>query len=296
VTFLVKKSWATFVLATTLFGLTGCADNNNATDNNLGRNVRNNTDNGVTTRNVRNNTNNNALNVRNVSNQDLRVSNRAGRNVEKLKQVDMAHVIIRNNDAYVGVRLNNQGATGTNNNGGNRTNTGTTNITGTGTNARNNNNNARGTGTGMIGNNTGTTGITGTGMGGNNAGTTGITGTGNTGTALTPGTTGTRDTGLNGGTNGNRGNGTSITGTLSNDTNNGTNGAGATGYKRVSTALDQKIADQVRKTDKNIHNVYVSYDTNFFNQMGNYSNDIRTGRNRDGIWDDFTDTVRRIFR
>lgn len=265
---MVKKSWATFVLATTLIGLTGCAgNNNNATGNNLGQNLRNNTNDGVTTRNVRNNTNN-ALNVRNVSNQNLRVSNRAARDVEKLQQVDLAHVIIRNNDAYVAVKLNNQGTTGTNNNVGNRTNNGTTNITGTGTNARNNNLNAPGNGIGMNGNYPGTTG------------------TGTTGTALTPGTTGVGVDGTNAGTTGIRDTGT----------NNGTVGTGTTNYRKATSGLDKKIAKQVRAADKTINNVYVSYDTNFFNQMRNYSNDINTGRNRDGIWDNFSNTVNRIFR
>lgn len=229
---MMKKSWITFVLATTLLGLTGCANNNKD-------NAANNTGN-IDVNNVRNNTNN-GVNVRNVSNQNLRVSTRATNNVEGLKEVDQAHVIIRNNDAYVAVRLNNQNGTGTN--------AGTNGTTGAGMNVRNNEVNARGAGTGRNG---------------NYPGTTGITGVGNTRTSLNPGTT-------------------------------GTNGTGGTAYKEVSSRLDQKIADQVREAHKSINNVYVSYDTNFFSQMTNYTNDIRNGRNNNGLWENFTATVDRLF-
>src|SRR5690348_3378367 len=117
----LKKGLVTFVLASTLIGLTGC---NTTTKNDL----RNDVNNDLTTRNVRNNMDN-RLNVQNVrDNNNLRVSNRAGRSVEKLKEVDLAHVIIRDNDAYVAVRLqNNRNQTGTTGT------TGTTNITGTNT-------------------------------------------------------------------------------------------------------------------------------------------------------------------
>ena len=214
----------TFVLATTLLGLTGCAnDNDNAANNNtndLGfNNVRNNAINGV--------------NVRNVANQNLRVSARATRNVESLKEVDQANVIIRNNDAYVAVRLK-----GTQN--GTRARGGTT---GTGPNMN-----------ATYGN-------------GYNSGTTGTNGsanlhatTGNINNANITGTTGTR-----------------------------------TNARGINT-LDQKIKNQVRAADRSIDNVYISYDTDTFGQMTNYSNDIRTGTNRNDLWDDFSNFVNRMFR
>ncbi|MEH7076994.1 YhcN/YlaJ family sporulation lipoprotein [Neobacillus drentensis] len=234
---MVKKSWVTFVLATSLLGLTGCADNNKngVNHNNLGNNVRNNTNNGVDVRNVRNNTNND-LNVRNVSDQNLRVSSRAIRNVESLNEVDQAHVIIRNNDAYVAVRLD------TNQNG-NRARNGTT---GTGPNMN---------ATYGNGYNSGTTGTNGsTNLHAN---------TGNPSNANLAGTNGTRTT--------------------------------ARGTVRTST-LDQRITRQVRAADRNIDNVYISYDTDTFGQMTNFSNNIRTGTNRDGLWNDFTNSVNRMFR
>ncbi|MBV7504506.1 YhcN/YlaJ family sporulation lipoprotein [Bacillus sp. sid0103] len=230
---MVRKSWVTFVLATSLFGLTGCANNNNnaANDNknNLGvNNVRNNTINGV--------------NVRNVSNQNLRVSARAIRNVESLNEVDQANVIIRDNDAYVAVRLE-----------------GTQNGT-----------RARGASTGTGPNMNATYGN------GYNSGTTGTNG----------------DANLNANT-GNRTNAT-ITGTTGTRTNARINRANDLNA-RGTNALNQKIINQVRAADRSIDNVYISYDTNTFGQMTNYSNDIRTGTRVD-LWDDFTNSVNRMFR
>ncbi|MDQ1003354.1 hypothetical protein QFZ28_003754 [Neobacillus niacini] len=298
----MKKGLITFVLTSTLIGLTGCAgDNQNAGGDNNGGNL------GVN--NVRNNmrnNDNNGITGRNVSNQNLKVSTRATNNVERLGEVDQAQVIIRNNDAYVAVRLNNQqGTTGdrtgtgtTNNMGGNGNNAGNTQntgngnagITGTNTNAGNN---------GTTGNNTnaGNTGITGNYT---NSGTTGTTNNNlNTGAgAITGNNTGAgtdRITGTNANT-GNTGTGGTGTNTGNTGTNmSGNNGTGGTNYKEVSTRLEQRIADQVRAADKKIHKVYVSYDNDFYNQMNTYTNDIQNGRNRDGIWDDFTDTVGRFF-
>ncbi|MEH7306952.1 YhcN/YlaJ family sporulation lipoprotein [Neobacillus drentensis] len=230
---MVRKSWVAFVLATSLFGLTGCANNNknavNDNTNDLGvNNVRNNTINGV--------------NVRNVSNQNLRVSARAIRNVESLNEVDQANVIIRGNDAYVAVRLE-----------------GTQNGT-----------RARGASTGTGPNMNATYGN------GYNSGTTGTNG----------------DTNLNANT-GNRTNAT-ITGTTGTRTNARINRANDLNA-RGTHSLDQKIINQVRAADRSIDNVYISYDTNTFGQMTNYSNDIRTGTRVD-LWDDFTNSVNRMFR
>ncbi|MEH7178513.1 YhcN/YlaJ family sporulation lipoprotein [Neobacillus vireti] len=285
----MKKGLITFVLTSTLIGLTGCAgDNNNAgSDNNGGHfgvnNVRN---------NVRNN-DNNGVTGRNVSNQNLRVSTRAANNVERIGEVDQAHVIIRNNDAYVAVRLNNnQGTTG------DRAGTGTGNQINTSYNGNGNGNNAGYT------QYTGNTGITGNKT---NAGTTGRNMNKGTG-SITGNNTVARTEGLNGtntgfGTNGitgtNTNTGNNGMGTNTGNTNTGLNGNNVTGdttYKEVSTRLEQRIADEVRAADKKIHNVYVSYDNDFYNQMNTYTNDIQNGRNRDGIWNDFTDTVGRFFQ
>lgn len=236
-TYLVKKSWITFVLATSLVGLTGCAGNNdNGANNNANmNNAANMGDNNVSNNAI------NGVNVRNVSNKDLRVSGRAINNVERLKEVDEANVIIRNNDAYVAVRLNN-------NQNGNRAHGGTT---GTGPNMN-----------ATYGN-------------GYNSGTTGTNGAVNlnasTGNPDNPGTNGTRNNArIN----------------RANDINARTN---------HTSALDRKIINQVRAADRSIDNVYVSYDNNTFGQMTNFSNNIRNGTNRDGLWNDFTNSVDRMF-
>ncbi|WP_419888172.1 YhcN/YlaJ family sporulation lipoprotein [Neobacillus niacini] len=269
----MKKSLITFVLASTLIGLTGCAgDNQNAggdnNGNNLGvNNVRN---------NIRNN-DNNGITGRNVSNQNLRVSTRASNNVERLREVDQAHVIIRNNDAYVAVRLNNQGTSG------DRAGNGTTNNS----NARNTQNTANTGNTGITGNYT-NSGLTGTTNDNLNTGAGAITGN-NTGAGtdrITGNNTNTNNNGMMGNTGNTGNNGVGM---------NGNNGTGGTNFKEVSTQLEQRIADQVRASDKKIHKVYVSYDNDFYTQMNTYSNDLQNGRNRDGIWDDFTGTVRRFF-
>lgn len=276
----LKKGLVTFVLASTLIGLTGC---NTTTKNDL----RNDVNNDLTTRNVRNNMDN-RLNVQNVrDNNNLRVSNRAGRSVEKLKEVDLAHVIIRDNDAYVAVRLqNNRNQTGTTGT------TGTTNITGTNT-TRNNlaTNNYNSTSYNSLGtakhgnypNNTGVTGVDNTGTGiGNNV---------NAGQGVnTRGTVDIRGTGT----------GSTVDNSGFTGTNNGTTGTydGTTrsNYHHVSSALDKKIQKQVHVAEKSINRVYISYDRTFFNQMTNYSNDLSTGRNKNGVWNDFTNSVNNIFR
>jgi hypothetical protein len=248
----MKKRSVALVLTTCLMGLAGCSGNqkNNATDT-VKRNFN------ATT------TNNQNGMILNDTNQKLRISTRASNSVERMKAVDQAHVIIRNNNAYVAVRLKNNGnragigtdGTGTNVIDGNGTNAGTTGATGTSNNSNN---------TGMYGNgyNSGATGTTGVDGNGNNAGVSGIGGTGN------------------------------ISGIT------GSNGAGtnANTYTEISSPLEQKIADRVHAADKNIHNVYVSVNPDFYTQMTTYSNNISTGQNRDGLWNDFSNTVRRFFK
>lgn len=235
--FLAKKGVLTFVLATALLGITGCNNNDNVAGNrneNLGA------------KNVRNNENNDFFPT-NKTNQNLRLSSRASKNVELLKEVDQAHVIIRNNDAYVAVSLNQ------NHLDGNRgIAPGTSGMTGT-----------RDTGTGLkLGN-------SGADVKRNYDGTTGTDNTEITGSERR-GTT--RTTGRKVGTGDN------------------------TNYKKVSSPLDKRIEKQVHAADNSIDTVYISYDTDFFGRMTNYSNDLRKGRNRDRIWNDFDNAINGVFR
>src|SRR3954454_19662074 len=105
----MKKSWMILGSAVLSLSLTGCGGDDNARgdDNNNGAKVQSNE-----VRPIANNRNNNRT---------LRISDRAEKQVERLNQVDDAHVIISNNNAYVTVRLaNNQNNNNNANNGNNQ--------------------------------------------------------------------------------------------------------------------------------------------------------------------------------
>jgi len=59
--------------------------------------------------------------------------------------------------------------------------------------------------------------------------------------------------------------------------------------------LERKIADQVKSVDQDIDNVYVSVNPDFYDRMNGYTNDIRGGHPVNGFFDEFSQTVRRIF-
>jgi hypothetical protein len=277
----MKKGWTVLALTVVISGLSACGANNAADNRN---------DTGLQTRKVRVNNVNNVNNV----NTGLNVSTRASRNVERLNEVDRAHVIISNNNAYVAVRLANNGINNNTNvprTGAGITGTGSTSgingTTGTG---------VSGSGTG-IGNGWGTTGTGTTGVGTNRPN---ISGT-NTNTGIVPPTgtsTGTNNLGYNntGGTTTMNRDDVNRAGVLDTNRNNTTiNGTNGTTYSKVDTALEKRIANQVRATDKNINKVYVSVNNDFYNRMNTYSNDIRSGNNRDGVLRDFNNTVRGMF-
>ncbi|RFU67582.1 hypothetical protein D0469_14320 [Peribacillus saganii] len=249
-----------------LTGLAGCAGNNdNAGD--IG-NRNNNGDNGVQTRNVANNGN--------QSRDNVRVSNKLARNVEKMNEVDDANVIVTNNDAYVAVRLKNNG--NGNNNGGN----GNGNDNGNPLGVRNNDGTGDGNGNGI-----------GAGYGLGN-------GT-NDNTDRTGGIVGANDGDVGIGDNANNLGDMN----LGNNNNNGNNGNGGNGnnggnnrdeYSRVSNAFEQKVADQIRKADRKINNVYVSTSPDVYNNMTDYADGLRGGNNNgEGLFEDFNDTVGRFF-
>jgi YhcN/YlaJ family sporulation lipoprotein len=65
--------------------------------------------------------------------------------------------------------------------------------------------------------------------------------------------------------------------------------------REVTDRLEKKITDQVRATDRDIRDVYVSSDPDFVNRMEEYENRINEGASINGLFADFTDTVRRAF-
>ncbi|WP_316570276.1 YhcN/YlaJ family sporulation lipoprotein [Neobacillus sp. YIM B06451] len=250
----MKKSTKVLLSALLLLGLAGCGADNN--------------DNRVQTNRAR---------INNVGdNQQLRVSDRAARAVERMNEVDRAHVIISNNNAYVAVRMNDnngRNGAGTFNNGNRNDNNDMLD------NGRINQHGDDGiiNGKGDAGNKNrnGNDGIFGNRNDGNRDGTVGI---GN-GDGLAG------EFGNNNGNNNNRGFGNDNNRDVISDPN----------YTSVNTKFEQKIADQVRKADRDIHRVYISFNPDFYDTMNGYANDINDGRNRDGLFNDFTGTMRGIF-
>ena len=77
--------------------------------------------------------------------------------------------------------------------------------------------------------------------------------------------------------------------------NNAYIGARLTNGRNLTRNLERKISNEVKDVDRDIDNVYVSVNPDFYNRMTNYSNDIRNGRPIEGFFDEFTQTVRRVF-
>lgn len=63
----------------------------------------------------------------------------------------------------------------------------------------------------------------------------------------------------------------------------------------LTRSMERKIAREARKANKQIDNVYVSENPDFYDRMRGYRNDINNGRPVSGFFDEFTETVRRVF-
>ncbi|WP_342431008.1 YhcN/YlaJ family sporulation lipoprotein [Neobacillus sp. FSL H8-0543] len=63
----------------------------------------------------------------------------------------------------------------------------------------------------------------------------------------------------------------------------------------LSKDVERKIADQVKSVDRDIDNVYISVNPDFYDRMENVSNDIRGGHPIEGLFEGFTNAVRRVF-
>ncbi|MEK5523795.1 hypothetical protein B5V89_02030 [Heyndrickxia sporothermodurans] len=63
----------------------------------------------------------------------------------------------------------------------------------------------------------------------------------------------------------------------------------------LSKTVENKIAKEVRKADKDIDNVYVSVNPDFYDRMTDYGNELRNGHPISGLFDQFNQTVQRIF-
>ncbi|MCY8235375.1 YhcN/YlaJ family sporulation lipoprotein [Priestia endophytica] len=63
----------------------------------------------------------------------------------------------------------------------------------------------------------------------------------------------------------------------------------------VTDRLEKKIADQVRDTDPDIRDVFVSSNPDFVKRMTDYGNRINEGDPIEGLFEEFTETTRRVF-
>lgn len=68
-----------------------------------------------------------------------------------------------------------------------------------------------------------------------------------------------------------------------------------TSRNEVTTSIERKISQRVKSTDRDIDNVYVSENPDFYDRMTTYSSDIRNGRPISGFFNEFTETIRRVF-
>ncbi|MCM3125291.1 MULTISPECIES: YhcN/YlaJ family sporulation lipoprotein [unclassified Mesobacillus] len=82
---------------------------------------------------------------------------------------------------------------------------------------------------------------------------------------------------------------------LGNGNDNDMNGTVRNNGETV-TLLEKQIEQRVRQTNKGIDRVYVSVDRTAYNRMGTFADDIRTDRNRDGLFEDFRNSMDDLFR
>ena len=194
----------------------------------------------------------------------LQLADRAERQVEQMQEVDDARVIISENNAYVAIRL-------AENNGENNGNASVNDALDD--NGRTFAENGR------------------VDQGDNRAG--------NDGIIDGKGDAGNDDRQKSGSTNRNN--------VFGNDNDNGNgnmNGIGNTNMNGNATGntmngrngqLEQQIEQRVRQANNRIDNVYVSVDRNAYNRMGTFADDIRTDRNRDGMFEDFRNAMDGFF-
>jgi hypothetical protein len=265
-------------LIVSMIGVAGCGTNNTDDQSLRTKNVKYNTK-------VANRNNANRYGINSTNNDDglftrgdnrmvnLRYSEELSNKISQLERVDMAKVMLTDNNAYVAVtiRSNDTGSAVPNNTSLNSRNTGVpnTNLSNTGTRSGGNY-----TSGGNIGNNTGVTNGTnrmnGTiGMNGTN-GTNGLNG--NIGMNGIVGMNGTNAT--------NRGNATNM--------NNGDD-------QNITQEIKDRIADVIKNNETNVKNVYVSANPDFVNRVGNYATDVSNGNPISGIVDEFQTLVNRIF-
>ncbi len=63
----------------------------------------------------------------------------------------------------------------------------------------------------------------------------------------------------------------------------------------VTRELEKKISDQVKATDRDIDNVFVSTNPEFFDRSANYAEKFGRGEPVQGLFEEFNETIRRVF-
>ncbi|NOV01607.1 YhcN/YlaJ family sporulation lipoprotein [Paenibacillus planticolens] len=64
---------------------------------------------------------------------------------------------------------------------------------------------------------------------------------------------------------------------------------------QLTADMEHQIAQQVRATDPNIQKVYVSTNPEFVDRVNKYVSDVRLGHPISGFFQEFTETVKRVF-
>ncbi|WP_018752275.1 YhcN/YlaJ family sporulation lipoprotein [Paenibacillus sanguinis] len=242
-------------------GIAGCgnADNNMRTQS-----LRNNHNRGYNINSMDSMDRNQRMNTRNTGNgqeriQSLRYSQALSNKVAQLGSVQAAHVVVTDHDAYVGVTLH-----GNRQNNGNGMNTG-----------RN-----EGTGMDMLG-----AGSKGVNMNRSRA-------LNSTDRMPGVGMNGHRDTSMYG-----------TTGTEMINRSPNENGIGlgmgdmglGMGVDNIGEDVREQITTAIKQTAPHIRNVYVSGNTDFVDQIGNYGMQSRAGRTLNHYINDFETMINRIF-
>lgn len=79
-------------------------------------------------------------------------------------------------------------------------------------------------------------------------------------------------------------------------TNDNTNAdTNANADEALTADLEDKIANKVREVNKDIKNVYVSLNPDFVERMTDYGTRINEGKPVAGFFEEFTESVRRVF-
>jgi YhcN/YlaJ family sporulation lipoprotein len=67
------------------------------------------------------------------------------------------------------------------------------------------------------------------------------------------------------------------------------------GGEKLTNSLESRISKSVKSVDRNIDRVYVSANPDFYNHMRGYTNDIRAGKPVSGFYNEFSQTIQRVF-